>query len=555
MELNKLLFIICLVLFAGVSKMQAQQQTAPGKYWVEFTDKDNNTYSLSQPFEFLSEKAVQRRITRGIAFDELDLPVTQLYIDSLKTIGFQIHSTSKWINGVTVSCEDPELLDTLSSLSFVKAIVKKRRLESILHNDSGFGIIDNILDNPKYVFDYGEAEIQITMLNGQYLHNQGYLGQGIDIAVIDAGFTNVDTISAFDTIWNSNRVIGNWDFVLNQPISFDKHAHGTNVFSIMAANLPGQFLGSAPAANYWLLRSEDASSEYLVEEDYWLSAAEFADSVGIDMINTSLGYKTFDDSTQDHTYADMDGNSTRISIGADIAASRGILVVVSAGNDGNSSWKYITAPGDADSVLTVGAVDAEQNYATFSSVGPSSDGDIKPNITAMGKGTWHITGYGALAYGNGTSYSAPLVCGLVACLWQANPEFSNMEIINAIQQTAHQYDNPDSLMGYGIPDFAQANFFLKDIDYKDFDSENFIKVYPSPFIDKVNIEIYTPDSQIMYVCLINTMGEKVYEKLIPANYSSYNIISLSDLQGLSSGTYFLRVSTKKKTYKKKLIKI
>ncbi|MBN2683534.1 MAG: S8 family serine peptidase [Bacteroidales bacterium] len=553
MATNKILIIFFLIAFSTFQAF-SQQPTAPGKYWVEFTDKNFNDFSVDNPDEFLSAKSIQRRLSRGIAFDQKDLPVTQLYVDSLKSLGFEVYNTSKWLNGVSVSCENSELLDLLTGLSFVKTFVAKKSIKIETHDEKSLRVVDDFFSKSKNLYDYGMAEDQITMLNGQHLHNQGYLGQGIDIAIIDAGFSNVDTISAFDSIWINNRVLGSWDFVLNQPIAFNKHSHGTNVFSIMAANLPGQFMGSAPSANYYLLRSEDGSSEYLVEEDYWLTAAEYADSVGVDIINTSLGYNTFDDNTQDHSYADMDGNTTRISRGADIACSRGILVVVSAGNSGNSAWHYITTPADADSVLTVGAVDSDRNYAAFSSTGPSADGDVKPNVTAMGLGTYHITGWGAVAFGNGTSFSAPLVCGLVACLWQANYTFSNMEIIDAIQKTSHKYNNPDSLMGYGIPNFALANFMLKQIDYDDLDSENLINVYPSPFSDNFTVEIYSPDSQIMSISMHNAMGEKVYEKLVSASFSSYNIIKVDDIAGLKSGTYILRVSTKKKTYKKKLIK-
>ena len=277
----------------------------------------------------------------------------------------------------------------------------------------------------------------------------------MQIAVIDAGFINADILPAFDSLWINNQILGQRDFVDGDNWVLDAHTHGMVILSILGANLPNELMGSAPKANYWLLRSEDAGSEYRIEEENWVSAAEFADSAGVDVINTSLGYSTFDDTLQNYNYKDMDGRTTRISRGAVKAASKGILVVVSAGNERNKLWKYITAPADADSILAVGAVDEFGTLASFSSVGPSSDGRIKPDVAAQGVGTV-AQGLGGLIGCNGTSCSSPVIAGLAACLWQANKQMSNVEIIEMIKQSSSQYQNPDTLTGYGLPNFANA---------------------------------------------------------------------------------------------------
>ena len=533
----------------------SQERTGPSKYWIEFTDKNDSPYSISNPEAFLSEKAINRRASHGIQITIADIPVNQNYIDSIKKFGVTVKSKSKWMNGITIECADNLILEQISSISFVKNASKVQKFKSELHEESpAIPAFETIAGSSKSVFDYGYSEKLITMVNGHYLHNQGYLGQGVDIAIIDAGFIRADTMASFDSVMLQNHLLGTWDFVLGQEGVYNYHNHGTSVFSIMAGNVPGQYLGSAPRANYLLLRSEDASTEYPVEEDYWISAAEFADSAGVQVINTSLGYDNFDDATLNHVYSNLDGKTYRISRAVNMAASRGILVVVSAGNSGDDSWHYITVPADADSALTVGAVTDAGTYASFSSTGPSADGDVKPNVVGQGKGTYFVATSGVVVFGNGTSFSAPLICGLTACLWQANPEVSCMEIIDAIERSATQYNNPDSLLGFGLPDFAQANFILKGIDYNDLDRESFVNVFPSPFTDELNLELYSLDSQQVYIELFNVTGEKVYNRLQPVTFTSYNIIKLTDLQNLSAGTYLLQITTSKKTYRRKILK-
>jgi hypothetical protein len=300
------------------------------------------------------------------------------------------------------------------------------------------------------------------MLNGIALHDLGYDGMGMTIAVLDAGFTNTNTIPAFSYLWNNNRILGYKDFVSPQaPNLFSSHTHGTSVLSTMGAYLPGDMVGTAPQASYWLLRSEDGATEYLVEELNWVSAAEFADSVGADIINSSLGYTTFDNPAQDHTYQDMNGNTTPVTIGADKAVSKGMIVVNSAGNSGGSSWQYIGAPADGDSVFSIGAVNSIGAYVSFSSTGPTSDGRTKPDVVAQGSGTTIINaGTGNVSTGSGTSFSSPVTAGMVSCLWQAHPNRRNTEILEAIRQSGSLAGNPDQQLGWGIPNYLTAHNLL-----------------------------------------------------------------------------------------------
>jgi serine protease AprX len=455
-------------------------QVAPDKYWVKFTDKNNSPYSINNPELFLSQKAIDRRNSQGISIAENDLPVNPSYIQAVSNLGATILNVSKWMNSVTVYTTSPAVINAIEQLPFVLSVEKSNISSTSLNEKS----IKPFFDAETYAefdeenlvksggesksYDYGMAFNQINMLNGIALHNLGYNGTGMTIAVLDAGFLNANTLAAFNYLWTNNRILGYKDFAdpLN-PNIFGSHTHGTSVLSTMGANLPGAMVGTAPEASYWLLRSEDGGSEYLIEELNWVSAAEFADSVGADVINSSLGYTTFNDPSQNHTYADMDGNTTPVSIGADIAVSKGMIVVNSAGNDGSSSWFYIGAPADGDSVFSIGAVNASGNYASFSSHGPTSDGQIKPDVVAQGSGTTIINASsGNVTTGSGTSFSSPVTAGMVTSLWQAHPNRRNTEILEAIRQSGSLATNPNYQLGYGIPNYLTAhNNLLLPVNY------------------------------------------------------------------------------------------
>ena len=516
------------------------------KYRIEFADKNNNPYSIEKPEEFLSQRAIQRRIRQNIAITESDLPVNPHYTDSLKSLGLRIINISKWFNSVLVETGDTILADTICKITFIDSItlVKPSSLKKSFRNkfipESCDGLVKQTTQND-----------QLTMLNGHILHEYGFKGEGMQIAVIDAGFIYADILPAFDSLWINNQVLGQRDFVDGDNWVLDAHSHGMVVLSILGGNVPNELTGSAPGADYWLLRSEDTGSEYRIEEENWVSAAEFADSAGVDVINTSLGYSTFDDTLQNYTYKDMDGRTTRISKGAVMAASKGILVVVSAGNEGNKLWKYITSPADADSILAVGAVDAYGTLASFSSVGPSYDGRIKPDIAAQGFGTV-AQGLGGLIGCNGTSCSAPVISGLAACLWQANYQLTNFEIIEMIKQSSSQYQNPDTLIGYGLPNFANALSQIgADLPYSTIRIKG---IYPNPFLDKISLIFIQLAPEDIIIELYNIQGKMIkqisYVNLQGGEYE----LTIDNLGNLSQGIYIIKVLSGEYRFVNKLVK-
>jgi len=450
-----------LLLIAFAISSAFGQKVAPNTYLIKFKDKNNSSYSIEKPKEFLSERAVLRRQKYNIAVTDQDLPVNANYIQALKDLGFEIFAVSKWFNHAIVYSEDSTLLEKAHDLEFVttETEIKKNGKKSVIENSEKIDIMATPDTEP--FLDYGKGENQITMLNVHKLHNEGFTGKGIVMALLDAGYYNTDSLTGFDSIRINNQILGTKDFVERDGDVYKDASHGMQVLSTIAANLPGKLIGSAPHAKFWLLRSEDDRSENIVEEYYWISAAEFADSVGADIIHSSLGYNNFDIKSLSHTYDDMNGDIAPATIASDIASSKGILVVTSAGNEGNDSWKYITSPADADSTLTVGSTTENGTASYFSSKGPSVDGRIKPDVMAQGSFIYVLGRKKGVTFSFGTSFSAPLMAGAVACLWQANPGCTNMEIIDAVRKSSDKYNKPDETYGYGIPDFEKADKYLK----------------------------------------------------------------------------------------------
>ena len=453
--------VFFIVLFSTTLNLIFAQKVAPDTYLLRFKDKENSPYSVDKPKEFLSERAILRRQKYNIPITEQDIPVNKTYIDSIKKIGFEIYAVSKWFNHVIVYSEDSTLINKAYLLDFVDTvkISKKEKPKYIQAEPEEI----NIESKPDtfYNYNYGYGKNQIRIMNLHNLHNKGFTGQGMQIAVLDAGFKNVDRIKGFDSIRTNKQILGIKDFVKRDSDVYRDATHGMQVLSTIAANYPGKLVGTAPEAKFWLLRTENEHSENMVEEYYWISGAEFADSVGADIIHSSLGYNNFDDKLVSFKYKDMNGDIAPASIAADIAASKGILCVTSAGNEGDEKWKYITSPADADSTLTVGAVSGEGMIANFSSLGPTSDGRIKPELVAQGAFVWVLLPKQGVTFSFGTSFSGPIVAGAVACLWQAHPKCSNMEIIDAVIKTADRYSHPDNEYGYGIPNFDKADKYLK----------------------------------------------------------------------------------------------
>ena len=295
---------------------------------------------------------------------------------------------------------------------------------------------------------YGYALEQIKLLNGLKLHRAGFRGQGMRVAVIDAGFLNVDRISMFDSL----HLLGTYNVVSPQQSVFAEDEHGTKVLSCLAANAPGWMVGTAPEASYWLIKSEDSRSEYPIEEDYYVAALEFADSVGVAVITSSLGYFAFDVDSMSYTQADLDGCTAFISRAAHRAVEKGLLLFSSAGNEGNGTWEKITFPADTEGVLTVGSVTSQKERSRFSSKGLTADGRIKPDLVALGSGSCVVIGSGEISYGSGTSFATPILAGMGICLWQALPQLTPQELIDLLRQSGSQAERPDAELGYGLPD-------------------------------------------------------------------------------------------------------
>jgi len=535
--------------------LHAQVEVAPGRYRVEFTDKNHNAYTISQPQEFLSERALQRRSRQNIAVKQADLPVSDCYIDSLKQLGFEILNSSRWFNSATIRCS-PERLEQLIFLSFIKhtPVLKNESIKDTMvyrefDSETPFSFIfrNQKVEKTglKYgapVDYYGQAADQIGMMNGQALHDRGFRGKGLLIAVIDGGFHKVMDLSGFNSLRNSGRLLEIKNFTPDIESIFGENNHGTNVLSIIASNLPGRMMGSAPDASYVLLRSEETEHEYIVEEDNWIAAMEYADSIGVDLITTSLGYTTFDDVSQNHSYRDLDGLTARPSRAAAMAAARGMIVCVSAGNDGDTNWKYVSVPADADSVLAIGAVDREGCYASFSSRGYTADKRIKPDLVAMGKETAYQNSMGNINAGNGTSYSTPLLAGLIACLWQAFPDRSNMEIMDMVKHSASHFHEPDSLYGYGIPDFSQ----LAETSSLSFSAKNesyTVSVLCHPSTKSSTLYLSPAKHGRVRIKIKTISGKSVFSHTAyVSNYNGYEM-PIKDNAKITAGMYWVKVRT------------
>lgn len=521
-----------ILLFLILPSLAFTQANLSLTLWVEFSDKGSIDVTTYQSSDLFSERAIDRRDKHNISLHYTDFPIHDEYLTTLQKMDLQILKKSKWFNGVIINTFDSKVVDSLLAQMFVVKIdtLAANFVNTTQRHSSKFESFqseENI---------HGAAYNHIEMIGGLSLHNRGFNGQGIHIAVFDAGFGNTNELGAFSHLYSNDQLLGTWDYVDGDSFVYESSYHGMSVLSTMAAIIDGEYVGTAPAAMYWLLKTEDPSSETLIEEYNWAIAAEFADSVGVDIINSSLGYTTFDFPSQNHSYLDLDGKTTIISQAATLAARKGMIVCNAAGNSGNKSWKYIGAPADADSILSIGAVDAEQQIAAFSSFGPSADGRIKPNVSAQGSSTAIINSNNGVSYSNGTSFSSPIVAGMTACLWQAHYDKTNMQLIDAIIQSAHMYQSPDNQYGYGIPNFSLANALLSD--NKDINAPS-IAIYPNPAFSETTISIYTGmESNIEYV-IFDLQGQLLHSDQKKWNYSTFDI----KLPRLESGVYFIKVMT------------
>lgn len=540
------------ILFLGIAT-QLFAQVAPNKYLVRFTDKDQSPYSIDRPEEFLTQRALDRRNKQGIAINVTDIPIDPTYVQGVANTGAKVIIQVKWINAIIIETDLQSVLDDVNALAYVSAIEPtNKRLSANKSKPIDKFAVEASAPMKSTQVDpvYGEAFNQIDMVNGVALHDAGFKGEGMVIAILDAGFLNVDVRTIFQSLWDNNQILGNYNFVDPSSDVFGFHSHGTLVLSVMGGSLPGVFLGTAPEADYWLLLTEDVGSEFLIEEYNWIAGAAFADSVGADVINSSLGYTEFDDAFYDHTYADLDGNTTEVTKAADLAASKGIIVVNSAGNSGDDPWKYIIAPADGDSVFTIGAVDAGGIITGFSSYGFESDSRVKPNIVAQGGSTVLANEYvDDIKTANGTSFSSPLIAGMMACLWQAIPDANNMDVIYAVEQSASQYSNPDNQYGYGIPDFDAARLYLGITNQ--YLSENSFLISPNPVSTSALVQWKESETSFEWIELLDIQGRVLMRDDLEANSKFYRL----SLESSESGIYFLRIGNQNQTLTQKIIKI
>lgn len=532
------------ILLAGLFFLLVQAGAQPNRYMVFFKDKNNTPYALTNPLSFLSEKAVARRIQHNTPIVVEDLPVNPGYVQQVKDAGAQTYFTTRWMNGVLVQC-DPSVAVAISSLPAVQSVEMVAPGERLL--TTGRVRQTQKVKGGKATHS---TSAQLQMLGLSDMHSAGYRGEGITIAIFDGGFLGVDAVLPFQHIFTEGRMdlAVSKDFVRNTDNVFQYDDHGTEVFSVIAGYSPPDFTGGAYKANFQLYVTEDVTSEHRVEEYNWLFAAERADSAGADIIQSSLGYYSFDTPSASYPMSAMDGNTAVVTRAANHAAARGIVVVVSAGNEGNIAWGIITAPADAENILAVGNVNLSGQRVASSSKGPTADGRIKPDVVALGANTAVITATGSTGTSSGTSLSAPLITSLVAGVMQRYPSMRNEEVMDAIRLSASNAATPNFFIGYGIPNFKAV------VNWTDFSpGAKSFQVYPNPVRDTLRIKINGgEENPEMGIELLSSTGQRLSKVNIQFSWAN-NIYSLP-VSDLASGLYMLRIYYKDKVYTEKVIK-
>ena len=539
--MKRLLLLIVLV----VCGIIAQAQIATNIYWVKFTDKANSPYSIDNPEAFLSQRALERRARLGIAVDEYDIPVNPQYLEAVEACGAQLLNPSKWLNGVSVYTDSQAVVDAINALEFVETVRNcmnypeaQRDKEIWMENEM------KVSGSPVVARDfYGGAHDQVYQLRVNELHDLGYNGEGVVIAILDGGFIGTPGHSCFDNMREEGRLLGIKDFVYGSESIYSQSTHGTSCLSTMAAYDPDNMVGTAYKASYYLFHTEDGNGENIVEEYNWVSGAELADSLGVDLCSTSLGYIDFDMPQWNHTFPDFDGHTAPMTIGAEIAVSRGMICLNSAGNE-YAGTCTLGIPADAEHVITVGAVDAEGNRADFSSTGPTYDGRIKPDVMAMGQSTYVASGYPDwMQYynGNGTSFSNPVLAGAVACLRQARPNASVQDICDALRAAGNNASNPDNYNGYGIPDMVAALNMSDNVIEETTAESEILSVFPNPSRGDVKVilnQTMSDGISLYGITLYGITGQVVM------NTNDINELE-SALNSLSAGVFSIKVDSEK----------
>lgn len=538
--------LICFfVLFSSIV-MYSQEDA-----WIYFKDKPNATTDLANPLTILSQRALDRRTNQGIALDVSDVPINSNYFTQIQnSVGITIKAKSKWLNCLHIRGSQANI-NALKSLSFVQKVVYA---DKFLNSNNGkikqkskFNKINKTLETAVN-YSYGNSANQVEMLNGHLLHQMNFTGSGKIIAVFDGGFPTVNTAQTFKRLRDNNKILGGYNFVAKSNNFYSGDFHGTAVLSLIGGYTEGQLIGTAPDANYYLFITEDSDSENPVEESNWVEAAEEADRLGVDIITSSLGYFDFDDSTYNHTYQSLAVNEAFASRGANIAFTKGIVVLSSSGNGGASSQPYTVVPAEAKNVIAVGAVQANKLYASFSSIGPNFNGQVKPDVTAQGDRPYTFAGSSINNAGSGTSYSCPIVAGMVACLWQGLPNKTAKQIKELIIQASDNFAEPPAKsrpqFGYGIPDFNLA--LSKGLSTNSFEKADFV-VYPNPTSDNIEIQS-SKDFVKINVEVFSILGQKVLEQNVSSKSPK---LSLKQLQ---KGVYFYKISNNETVSTGKIVK-
>ncbi|WP_396188257.1 S8 family serine peptidase [Flavobacterium sp.] len=515
--------------------------------WIYFNDKPSASVFLSNPLSMLTQRSIDRRFAQGIAIDITDVPVEQSYINQIiLSPGITVMAKSKWLNAVHVRGSQTNI-QNLGDYPFVNQIIFAN------HSLNPNGRVKQVSHQVKKVsknldalvtYNYGGATNQIEMLNGHLLHQQNYTGQGKIIAVLDSGFIGVNSAAPFQNLINNNQILGGYNFPDANSNYFSRHNHGTMVLSTMGGFTEGELVGTAPNAQYYLFITEDINSENPVEESYWVEAAELADYYGVDVINSSLGYMDYDNPAYSYQYEDMIGTKTFIARGVNMAFSKGIVVVVSAGNSGATAEPHIGTPADAVGALTIGAVKSDETYASFSSIGPSFDGRIKPDVCAKGQAATVSNTSGAIVTVNGTSFSGPIMAGMVATFWSAVPSLTASQVVNYIKQSADQYTLPTAQKGYGIPDFQFA--LNSAMQLNEYSTDIAFQLVTNPVQNVVNFRMNSTINSGK-ISLYNSIGKKVIEEEISVDKPFIYVTNLAN------GVYYYNFESNQ-NYKGKIIK-
>jgi len=539
--MKKLLILLSLIC---VQASWAQTQDA----WVFFADKENVQNAINNPISILTQEAIDRKQLHNVVIDERDVPVNEAYITQIKNAsGITVFAKSKWMNCVYVQGSQANI-EALTNLSFVTSIewADKDLNFPTPSNGKNNETTEVVPSNGRIVYDYGQAANQIEMIRGDFLHEEDFTGAGMIIAVMDSGFPDFATNPGFAHIINENRLLGTYDFFSRTTDVTGTGSHGVRTTSDIGGFLENEFVGTAPDASFYLFRTEYGPDENPREEAWWVEALERADSLGVDLVNTSLGYQDYDNANYDHSYEDLDGVTTFAARGANIAFDKGMLLVTSGGNDGNG-FGTVATPADALGVLAVGAVDFDGNYADFSSRGPTVDGRIKPDVMAQGQSSAVINTSGNVDFSSGTSFSSPIITGAIACLWQSRPATTNSEIMQIVRESAHLFDTPTDEMGYGIPNFEDAYTILQSLNVEDaFLSKNFA-VYPNPVQDVLFVS-FPMDISIARVQIYNVLGDEVLQETVVANANQV------DVSALASGIYIATISSEGSRNSFKIVK-